>query len=603
MESSIYNYKIYEPDLELLRRLVKEKQVKECIVYGAGSNGEYFSKCLIAMNVNIKFYIDVQAGSKASFMGKNVYKPEQLQELYSGEYVLISPNIFSSIYDYVRSLGVNEDRILLPFYVREEIAVDYGYNLNSPSENIDYCKEKLSNPAVTITSIIYNTPEYLFRRAIESILKQSFRNFYYVIIINGATDNSKEIALEYEKRDSRIKVIALDINYKWTDVELLNEVFHNLKGKYWCQLDGDDYYAEDFLKITVGIGDLNNADMVAVRTMAIAADNQFDLMKGNASFDGKDKYWFYHGDPACHALSQNNIMKEFANGRISGTWWGKLWSMSVTENYFDFLLNLSDDIRGCFFRLDTAMTYKMLTLCNRVYFSDKVLHFQSYSPGRTTYSKAPVEWLMSLWFVYKDLRDSFFDWYDYDTALKYVRKFLNIFTKWMFARKDILKDIDEVPYAELVRNNLRELYNDRFFMEAVINRSSEGEIYKSFYQDLMDELGEKAVLEEHSDYLNENAQYKRIIGYGALGNNSFGLMVRLRNTRFFPTELWDRNGDNQLIKKPEIDSLTENDLVIIFPTDDKAVCSIKKSLSESAAKVVENKEISRWLFENAGSVK
>lgn len=601
MKSSICNYKIYEPDLEMLRRLVQEKQIEECIVYGAGSNGEYFAKCLIAMNVNIKCFIDVQAETKPFFLGKEVFKPENIKNVYCGEYVLVSPNIFSSIIDYIKSIGIKDDKILLPFYVREEVAVDYGYYLDKPSDNIEYCFEDIKCPTVTITSIIYNTPEYLFRRAIESILKQSFRNFYYVIIINGATDNSKGIALEYEKKDSRIKVITLDKNYKWTDKELLSEVANNLKGDYWCQLDGDDYYAEEFLKITVGSGENNKADMVAVRTMAIAADKDFDLMKGNASFDGKDKYWFYHGNPACHAFSQNNIMKEFASGRISGTWWGKLWSMSVVKSYFEYLLDLSDDDRGCFFRLDTAMTYKMLTLCNRVYFSDKVLHFQSYSPGRTTYSKAPVEWLMSLWFVYKDLRDRFFCWYDYDTALKYVRKFLNIFTKWMFARKDILKDIDESPYASIVFENLKELYDDKYFMESVIKRSFEGDVYKSFYQDLINAVGEEDIPEVSNDYLNANTQYRRVIGYGALGNNSFELMSRLRNTRFFPTELWDCNGDNQLIKKPCIDSLDENDLVIIFPTAGKAVSSIKSILNGSKAKVVEHEDISRWLFENASN--
>ena len=374
MDKAIMNYDIYEPDLEKLCQMVRENDITECIVYGIGNNGTYFFKCLKAMKVEVKYYVDVQAKTKTEFRGKAVITPEELVNRYDGEFIVITPNKHDSIVAFLKKNGVTDSKMLRPFYIRENIAVNYGYHLEKASEDINYCQERPDNPTVTVTSIIYNTDEHLLRRAFENILRQTYQNFIYVIIINGATDCSYKIAKEYEDLDARIEVINLDKNYKWTDVELLNEVKNHLYGDFWCQLDGDDYYSEDFLEITLEKGRNDNADMVAVRTMAIAADSKFDLMGGNVSFDGKDKFWFYHGDPLCHAFSQNRICEEFAFGRVSGTWWGKLWAMRVTKRYFDFLLGLPEDTRGCFFRLDTAMTYKMLTFCERVYFSEEPYH-------------------------------------------------------------------------------------------------------------------------------------------------------------------------------------------------------------------------------------
>ena len=244
------------------------------------------------------------------------------------------------------------------------------------------------------------------------------------------------------------------------------------------------------------------------------------------------------------------------------------------------------------------MTYKMLTFCEKVYFSDKVLHYQSYSPGRTTYSKAPVEWLMSLWYAYKDLKSRFFRWYDYDTAKKYTKKFLDVFLPWMVARRGLLEGIEDSPYYETVMENLKELYNDDVFMDTVLEKVEGEATCKEFYKALHDICDtNKGTGKSSGAKLDNHSTYERIIGYGAKGKNAMGLLSRLMNTAYFPTELWDLNGDDKLIKKPDIGSLTENDLLLVFPTNALAVESIKEMMRGCKAKVVYNEQISHWLFE------
>ena len=58
----------------------------------------------------------------------------------------------------------------------------------------------------------YNGGTFL-PEAIESILNQTFRDFEFIVIDDGSTDNSWEIIQEYAKKDSRIRSFKNEKNY------------------------------------------------------------------------------------------------------------------------------------------------------------------------------------------------------------------------------------------------------------------------------------------------------------------------------------------------------------------------------------------------------
>jgi len=62
-----------------------------------------------------------------------------------------------------------------------------------------------------------------------------------------------------------------------------------------------------------------------------------------------------------------------------------------------------------------------------------------------------------------------------------------------------------------------------------------------------------------------NFRPNRIIAYGALGRSYHNLISFLENTCLEPTELWDIAGDGLKIKYPSFDSLSEGDMVLVFP--------------------------------------
>ena len=61
-------------------------------------------------------------------------------------------------------------------------------------------------PKVSIIVPIYNVDKYL-NRCLDSILNQSLKEIEVIAVNDGSTDRSYEILLDYQKSDSRLKVI------------------------------------------------------------------------------------------------------------------------------------------------------------------------------------------------------------------------------------------------------------------------------------------------------------------------------------------------------------------------------------------------------------
>ena len=90
-------------------------------------------------------------------------------------------------------------------------------------------------PKVSVLMPVYNGEKYL-REAIESILKQSFADFEFLIINDGSTDKSREIILSFT--DPRIRLIDNEENLKL--IKTLNKGFKLAKGEYIARMDADD---------------------------------------------------------------------------------------------------------------------------------------------------------------------------------------------------------------------------------------------------------------------------------------------------------------------------------------------------------------------------
>ena len=60
---------------------------------------------------------------------------------------------------------------------------------------------------VSIVVPVYNTGKYIVR-CLDSIMRQTLEDMEVVCVNDGSTDGSLDILKEYEKKDSRVKVIS-----------------------------------------------------------------------------------------------------------------------------------------------------------------------------------------------------------------------------------------------------------------------------------------------------------------------------------------------------------------------------------------------------------
>jgi glycosyltransferase involved in cell wall biosynthesis len=61
-------------------------------------------------------------------------------------------------------------------------------------------------PTVSVVTPFYNTGDYL-EECIQSVLAQTFEDFEYVLVDNHSTDDGREIAESYGKKDDRIRLV------------------------------------------------------------------------------------------------------------------------------------------------------------------------------------------------------------------------------------------------------------------------------------------------------------------------------------------------------------------------------------------------------------
>lgn len=94
---------------------------------------------------------------------------------------------------------------------------------------------------ISIIIPVYNVEEYL-ERCLESIINQTYKNLEIIIVDDGSTDNSGNIADMYSKKDKRIKVV-----HKQNEGLGLtrNAGMRIAKGKYIAFIDSDDYIELD----------------------------------------------------------------------------------------------------------------------------------------------------------------------------------------------------------------------------------------------------------------------------------------------------------------------------------------------------------------------
>lgn len=115
----------------------------------------------------------------------------------------------------------------------------------------------MNNPEVSVIMLTYNREAFV-ARAIESVLCQTWKDFEFIIVDNGSTDQSATIAQAYEARDPRVHSFSIPKSSIGTG---RNYGAAHSTGGFITFLDDDDWMEPDMLEFLLKLAKKHQAEI------------------------------------------------------------------------------------------------------------------------------------------------------------------------------------------------------------------------------------------------------------------------------------------------------------------------------------------------------
>lgn len=146
---------------------------------------------------------------------------------------------------------------------------------------------------ISVIVPVYNTAKYLID-TIDSILRQTYKEFELILIDDGSKDNSLKICNSIQKKDKRVIVLHQE-NQGASAAR--NAGIKIARGKYICFIDSDDYIEPDMLECLIKNAEKYDVDISCCGLVQV-------------TLDGKVKNHYCHGEKE-YFTDMEEIMKNF----------------------------------------------------------------------------------------------------------------------------------------------------------------------------------------------------------------------------------------------------------------------------------------------------
>lgn len=171
-------------------------------------------------------------------------------------------------------------------------------------------------PKFSIIIPAYNMEKYI-SKTLDSVMKQTFKDYEVIVVDDGSTDKTVEIAKKYDVKIIEHKHAGLSV--------VRNAAIKEAKGEYLILLDSDDWWDKDLLK-KLNESSKNNAEVIRFQIRTVTDKNEKveyheEPFEGLNGVDAFKKITTYHYvDSACiYAVNRKYYEKEkysFAKDRV-----------------------------------------------------------------------------------------------------------------------------------------------------------------------------------------------------------------------------------------------------------------------------------------------
>jgi glycosyltransferase involved in cell wall biosynthesis len=132
-------------------------------------------------------------------------------------------------------------------------------------------------PLVSVLTPVYNTEKYL-SECIQSVLRQTYGNWEYVIVDNQSNDRSLEVAESFAKLDPRIRVVRNERHLPM--MENANCAFHHMsaESRYCKVIHADDWMFPECLARMVEVAEENPSVGIVGSYRLVETEVQCDVL-------------------------------------------------------------------------------------------------------------------------------------------------------------------------------------------------------------------------------------------------------------------------------------------------------------------------------------
>lgn len=216
----------------------------------------------------------------------------------------------------------------------------------------------------SIITPVYNL-EGIIGNAIESVLQQSYKNFEYIIVNDGSSDNTLKEIEQYINSDSRIKVFSKK-NGGVSSARNLG--MEKSSGEYIFFLDGDDRIDHSLLENAYSIIKNSQIDMYSFGYGHLYTNGQRIKSYSKSKYDGK----YFNG---------NEFLENYLYKRIDQN----ICSCIIKRDIFEKnLITFDIDTK---IGEDTEFIIKIISKCNVIYYNSKEMFFYYFREGSATNRK------------------------------------------------------------------------------------------------------------------------------------------------------------------------------------------------------------------------
>ena len=130
---------------------------------------------------------------------------------------------------------------------------------------------------ISVLMPVYNAERYL-RKAVESVLAQTYGNFELIAVDDGSTDRSKDILDGFAARDQRVRVMSRP---NTGIVGALNDGLAAAKGDYIARMDADDIAIADRFALQIAYLE-EHPECIALGTAVKVIDSSGNVVDEHA---------------------------------------------------------------------------------------------------------------------------------------------------------------------------------------------------------------------------------------------------------------------------------------------------------------------------------